>query len=86
MNKITHHLRHYLPLLGIIFAGLVGFWIFSYDMVFQLAIVVAVAASYISWGIIHHHMHNDLNLSVVLEYIAVAVVGLVLVFTLLLGV
>lgn len=82
MKKFTRHLLHYLPLIGILAAGLAGFYLFSYDRAFQAAVVLATATSYVAWGLIHHHIHKDLHLSVVIEYIAVALIGMVVVFSL----
>lgn len=83
VKKASQHLQHYLPLIGILVAGAFGFMAFSYDQMFQAAIALALAASYFVWGIIHHHLHRDLHLSVVLEYFAIAVLGIVIVFSLL---
>jgi hypothetical protein len=78
MNKISH----YASLIGIFVAGLVGFYVFSYDKSFQVAIATALSASYVSWGIIHHAIHKDISLSIILEYVAVAIVGMVMTYSL----
>jgi hypothetical protein len=83
MKQVSWHLKHYLPLLGIFVAGVLGFVTFAYDRNFQMAIILAMAVSYVTWGIIHHHIHRDLHLSVVLEYLVIAVLGLILVYSLL---
>jgi hypothetical protein len=83
MKKIFHHLSHYLPLFGIIAAGILGFSLFSYDRAFQAVIVIASAASYVAWGLIHHYIHKDLHLSVIIEYFAYAVIGVTIVFSML---
>jgi len=81
MKSLTHHLRHYLPLFGVLVAGLVGFTLFSADRNFQLALVIAMAGGYVSWGLIHHHIHRDLYLSVVVEYLVFALLGIVIAFS-----
>lgn len=83
VKRVTRHLQHYLPLLGILVAGLFGFILFSYDRNFQAAIGVALAISYVVWGLVHHHIHKDLHLSVVVEYLAIAAIGLVVMFSVL---
>jgi len=65
-------------------AGILAFSLFSYDRIFQMIVAVAVAASYVAWGIVHHAIHRDLYFSVVVEYLAVATLGLTLVFSLIL--
>jgi hypothetical protein len=82
MRHITRHLQHYLPLVGILVAGFLGFWIFSYDRAFQMAIAMGLSAAYVSWGIVHHYIHKDLHTSVIVEYIAIALLGLVVIYSL----
>lgn len=82
-KRVSNHLRHYLPLIGVLVAGAFGFVAFSYDKKFQAAIALGVAASYFAWGMVHHHLHRDLHLSVVLEYFAIAALGIVVIFSLL---
>ena len=83
MKRFAKHLPHYLSLIGILFAGLVGLYFFSYDKLFQAGVASAMAMGYVAWGVIHHSIHRDLSLSVVIEYIMVASLGLVVVFSLL---
>lgn len=82
MKNFARHLPHYLSLIGILAVGTAGFVIFSYDKVFQMGILLAVAAGYLAWGIVHHAIHRDLNLSVVIEYFVIAILGFVVVFSL----
>lgn len=81
MKKLTHHIRHYTPLIGILVAAFCGFWAFQFDRLFQMALLIAVGISYVAWGIIHHYIHKDLTLEIVLEYVAIAVLGIVLVWS-----
>jgi len=46
---------------------------------------VGVAFGYVTWGVVHHYVHKDLYLEVVLEYIFVSILGLVLVFSLIIA-
>jgi len=85
LKKITKDIAHYTPLFGILAISLVGYLIFWYDRTFQAVIIFAASASYVVWGLIHHHQHNELHLSVIVEYISIAalgvIVGLSLIFT-----
>lgn len=83
VRKHIEQLRHYLPLFGIVFAGLLGFILFSYDKGFQIVLLIMVAVTYVAWGIIHHTLHDDLHLSTIIEYLAIATLGLVIVFSIL---
>lgn len=78
------HIPHYISLIGIFLAGFIGFYFFSYDSFFQIGIVAAVSSAYVSWGIIHHTIHKDISVPVVIEYITVAVLGSVAVLSLIL--
>jgi hypothetical protein len=84
MKGISKHLPHYFVLFGLLAAGILAFLLFSYDKGFQMIVATAVALSYVAWGIVHHSIHRDLYLSVVIEYLAVASLGLVIVFSLIL--
>ena len=76
------HLPHYLPLIGILLMGILGYTYFSYDRAFQNVVALSLAASYITWGIVHHKLHNDLYLEVVVEYIIISILGLVVLLVL----
>ncbi|KKP48254.1 MAG: hypothetical protein UR39_C0001G0049 [Candidatus Woesebacteria bacterium GW2011_GWA1_33_30] len=76
------HLPHYVSLIAIFLAGLVGFYVFSYDKYFRVGIAVALSASYVTWGVIHHASHKDICWTVIFEYIAVSILGLIMVLTL----
>jgi len=82
MQKFKKHIPHYFSLIGVFVAGIIGFYVYSYDRFFQIGVVVALAAAYVSWGIIHHTIHKDICLTVVLEYIAVAILGVTIVLSL----
>jgi hypothetical protein len=86
MKKLKIYIPHYLSLFAILAAGVVGFYLFSYDRIFQAAVGVAISISYIAWGIVHHIIHEDLYPSVIVEYILVASLGLVIVFSLIFNV
>jgi hypothetical protein len=77
MTKSTKHLPHYLSLYGIFAAALVGFIVFTYDRDFQVAIAISVSAAYFVWGVVHHSIHKDLDVKVVIEYLVIALFGMV---------
>lgn len=71
-------------LTGILLFGFAGIVFFSYDKRFQVAASLATGISYVAWGVVHHYLHRDFHLEVLVEYMAVAVVGLVVLFSLIL--
>lgn len=83
MHKFARHIQHYVPLLAILAAGLAGFLLFPYDQSFQGGIIIAVAAGYVSWGIVHHYLHGNLEAYIVAEYGSIALIGIVIIFSLL---
>ena len=70
-----HHFTHFLALFGLFGLIVLGFLIFPYDKVFQKFLIIATAAGYFTWGVFHHWIHKDLYFEVVLEYLAIAIVG-----------
>lgn len=84
MKKIIRDFSHYLSLIAIFLAGFFAFVTFRFDRPFQLGVILATAIGYVVWGIIHHLIHKDLYLSVVIEYIVIALLGIVLVLSVIL--
>lgn len=82
MKKSTKDLIHYFPLFAILVIGFIAFWLFSYDRLLETATAVSVAVSYFMWGVIHHHIRSELHILIVLEYLVVALLGLVIVLSL----
>jgi hypothetical protein len=72
------HIGHYFSLLGILAATFIGFFVFSYDKNFQLALITASCVSYFVWGIIHHILHKNLSFEVVIEYLIFSSIGFVI--------
>lgn len=81
---MAKYAQQYLSLFGVFLAGLVGFNMFFYDLGMRMAIVIAMAAGYVSWGVVHHYTKGDLQLSIVAEYLVIAILGVTVVFSLLL--
>ncbi|HJY98781.1 MAG TPA: hypothetical protein VJ227_03635 [Patescibacteria group bacterium] len=84
MKQFAKDLPHYMLLGGILLAGFAGLVLFSYDIKFQAAVAIATAVSYTTWGIVHHYIHRDLHPEVIVEYAAVSLLGLVILFSLIL--
>lgn len=78
MIDIKKNLSHYFSLFGILILTFIGFFVFSYDKNFQLAIIGAACVGYFTWGIVHHLIHNDLNMQLIIEYAVVASLGFVI--------
>jgi len=77
---MTEHLSHYLTLFGILLMGFAGLILFSYDKNFQIAVGLALSASYVAWGVTHHYLHHDLHMETFIEYLVIAALGFVIIF------
>lgn len=83
MKKFAKDLSHYVSLIGVFLAAIFGFVVFSYDKAFQMAIAFGVAGAYVTWGVVHHVIHRDFDATILAEYLAIAALGLIIVFSLL---
>lgn len=70
-----YKVKDYLALFSILAASLGLFLLFGYSRPIQKLIVFGTATAYVIWGIIHHALHKDLHLSVVFEYLLVALLA-----------
>ncbi|MCX6704171.1 MAG: hypothetical protein NTZ07_01875 [Candidatus Woesebacteria bacterium] len=84
MKSISKHLSHYMALFWILLAGFAGLILFSYDKNFQIAVALALSLSYVAWGVTHHYLHKDLHIETFIEYLVIAALGFVIIFSLLL--
>lgn len=82
IQKHSKHLPHYLPLIGIFVISIIGFLTFRYDPGFQRAVAASTAIAYVTWGVVHHIIHKDFNLIVLLEYVGISFIGLIIILTL----
>ncbi len=82
MHHFSRHLSHYLSLLGLIIFALFGLLMFRYDPTFQTAIAISLSTSFVVWGMVHHWLHENLKLLLVLEYIGVAALGTIVLLAL----
>jgi uncharacterized membrane protein YjjP (DUF1212 family) len=82
MKSFTKHLSHYMALFGILVLSFAGLVLFSYDKHFQTAVAFALSLSYVAWGVTHHYLHKDLHIETFFEYLAVAVLGFIVIFSL----
>jgi hypothetical protein len=89
MSKITFekdfpkHPIHYFTLLSVMLVGLWGIFLFSFQPAMQLSIVISMSIAYVIWGISHHRQHHDLHIKIVFEYVLVALLGILIIGSLL---
>lgn len=81
-SKLKDRFSHYIPLMGIYGAAIVAFRYFYYEKNFLVGVALGLTVAYVSWGIVHHVIHRELNSEVVFEYLSVSIVGLIVLLTL----
>ena len=70
------HNWYYLFLFLIFVAAVSVISIFNYNKGLQVAILLFVSICYAVLGIIHHVTHHTITTKIVIEYIAIAVLGI----------
>ena len=74
---------HYLVLLVILDLAVAAFFLFSFNKMYQAAVVVAMGVLYVVWAVVHHHLSGDLHLRVVLEYVLISLLANLVILSLL---
>jgi uncharacterized membrane protein len=70
-----YRITHFLPLVAILIATVIGFVLFSYDRALKLALLISAGIAYFVWGLIHHYIHKDLSIEIALEYLIISAFG-----------
>lgn len=65
------HTVHYLILLGIVLLGFGLLMVFSANKSMQLVSALAIATTYLCYGLLHHWLEHDLTIKIVVEYVLV---------------
>lgn len=77
--RIQKHLGYYISVLGIFFLGIVGVAQLSYDRWLQASVVFIITIFYVILGALHHMLHHDLSVKIMVEYVLIGVMGAVVV-------
>lgn len=80
---MKEHINHYLALLTIFAFGLYFFLSFGYNRILQSWVVIALSLAYFLWGVTHHYLEKDLHGKIVVEYFLIALLGAMVVISLL---
>lgn len=73
ISDISKHSNHYSVLAMIVSLGLLLFILTGSSAILQMLVVVLVSSTYVIWGVVHHHLLQDLTAEIVLEYLIIAV-------------
>jgi len=71
----------YLLLFFILSLGAFAFIFLSYTPHAQRRVIYLTGASYLFWSLMHHYKRGDLSLSIMLEYLLIALFAAVLITT-----
>lgn len=80
-SNIKTHWSHYVALFAILVFGLFSFWFFRRTPQAQVFSAFLTASFYVAWGVIHHYLEGDLHLRIILEYLAVAMLGFLILWS-----
>jgi len=73
---MSKHLFYYLTMIAVLIIGLLLVTNYQQQKQMQMMTVVVLGVVYAGWGIIHHKIHHSLRPRIVLEYVAVAALGI----------
>jgi fatty acid desaturase len=83
-EEMKSNLFHYSALV-VMMNILIGAYLFlGFNRTYQMIIVLTAGIAYVFWGIIHHHLNDDLHLKVLAEYVLVALLAELIIFSLIL--
>lgn len=83
IKDIKKHANHYLVLLVILDLGAGMFYFLRFNPSYQALVLLSTSIAYVAWGMIHHWLEEDLHLKVILEYLLIALLVDLLIFSLL---
>lgn len=78
-KEISQKPGEYISLLIVFILSAIAFYLFSFDPRAQRRVIYAAAACYFLWSLYHHYKRGDLHISIVIEYLIVALFGIVLI-------
>jgi len=81
ISDIKEHLGHYVVLLFILTFGGVAFFYFQRFPQAQIVSIFLTASFYVFWGAIHHYLEGDLHPRIIFEYLAVALLGFLILWS-----
>lgn len=76
--NIRHHLWYYIVTMIIFSLGLILIALNEQNSNLQALLIAMTATCYFVWSLLHHYVHHELHLWIVIEYILFASLGVVL--------
>ncbi|HSW96208.1 MAG TPA: hypothetical protein VLF89_00115 [Candidatus Saccharimonadales bacterium] len=79
------HNWYYIFLFLIFVATIIVISLLNYNKTLQIAVLILTSLFYVILGIIHHAIHHTITVKIVIEYIAIAVLGISIILFVLQG-
>jgi hypothetical protein len=78
-KEIKQKPLEYFILLLIFIIGGILFFVFSFDSHSQRRIIYLISGAYLSWSLYHHYRRGDLDVSIIVEYLIMVLLGIIVV-------
>lgn len=80
MQFFKKHLGYYMVLILIALTGLFLILRTGPDPQLKMLLIVLITFFYVVWGVLHHFIHHDLTVKIMLEYVLIGALGITLIF------
>jgi len=80
-EDIKGHFSHYLALFFILAFGVGALVFFQRTPQMQIVSIFLTTSFYVLWGVVHHYLKGDLHIRVIIEYIAIALLGFLILWS-----
>lgn len=77
-KEISQKPVEYVVLLFIFIISGLAYYLFSFDPHAQRRVIYVAAGGYFLWSLYHHYKRGDLHISIVIEYLLIAIFGIIL--------
>lgn len=77
-TNFRKHFWYYITTIVIFSLGLALVALNAHDTKLQALFIVMTATCYFVWSLLHHYVHHELHVRVVIEYILIALLGVIL--------
>lgn len=82
-KKRRPYFNHFVALASFMGAGLSLYLYYKFNKEVQTYVLFTTTLAYVLWGILHHKLAHYLTMGIIFEYILVAALGSLVVFSLL---
>lgn len=84
-KHLKHHGTYHLSLALLLLLGVIMAYYSKENRQLQMVVIIGMAFVYVGWGVVHHYILHDLSPKIVIEYIAMASLGITIALFLIKG-